>query len=337
MANKRVGKRTVKLQNNPTIISAASVVGPKEGQGPLKEYFNLILQDDLYGEKSWELAESKMVQTAMHMAAQKAGKKLEDINYLIGGDLINQIVPSSFAARELGIPFFGIYGACSTMAEGMCLSAMLIDGGFADLILSGASSHYCTAERQFRFPLELGNQKPMTAQWTVTGAGSVLIAPNKEGPKVKYVTVGKVIDEGIDDGNNMGPAMAPAAVDTIYSYFNDTKDDPNSFDLIITGDLGKIGKQITEDFLKKKGIDISNVYTDCGLKIFNLEEQDVHCGGSGCGCSATVFAGYIYQKLLKKEFNKVMLVSTGVLLSPTSTLQKQTIPCVAHAVVIEND
>ena len=179
----------------------------------------LILQDDLYGEKSWELAESKMVQTAMHMAAQKAGKKLEDINYLIGGDLINQIVPSSFAARELGIPFFGIYGACSTMAEGMCLSAMLIDGGFADLILSGASSHYCTAERQFRFPLELGNQKPMTAQWTVTGAGSVLIAPNKEGPKVKYVTVGKVIDEGIDDGNNMGPAMAPAAVDTIYSYF----------------------------------------------------------------------------------------------------------------------
>ena len=202
MANKRVGKRTVKLQNNPTIISAASVVGPKEGQGPLKEYFNLILQDDLYGEKSWELAESKMVQTAMHMAAQKAGKKLEDINYLIGGDLINQIVPSSFAARELGIPFFGIYGACSTMAEGMCLSAMLIDGGFADLILSGASSHYCTAERQFRFPLELGNQKPMTAQWTVTGAGSVLIAPNKEGPKVKYVTVGKVIDEGIDDGIN---------------------------------------------------------------------------------------------------------------------------------------
>ena len=177
----------------------------------------------------------------------------------------------------------------------------------------------------------------MTAQWTVTGAGSVLIAPNKEGPKVKYVTVGKVIDEGIDDGNNMGSAMAPAAVDTIYSYFNDTKDDPNSFDLIITGDLGKIGKQITEDFLKKKGIDISNVYTDCGLKIFNLEEQDVHCGGSGCGCSATVFAGYIYQKLLKKEFNKVMLVSTGALLSPTSTLQKQTIPCVAHAVVIEND
>ena len=337
MASKRVGKRTVKLQNKPTIISAASIVGPKEGKGPLKDYFNIILQDDLYGEKSWELAESKMVQTVMQMAVQKVDKKLEDVNYLIGGDLINQIIPSSFAARELGIPFFGIYGACSTMAEGMCLSSMLIDGGFADLILSGASSHYCTAERQFRFPLEQGNQKPMTAQWTVTGAGAVLIAPNKKGPKVKYITVGKVIDKCISDGNNMGAAMAPAAIDTIYSYFNDTKDDPNSFDIIATGDLGTLGKQITEDFLKKKGVDISNVYTDCGIEIFNLKEQDVHCGGSGCGCSATVFAGYIYQKLLKKEFNKVMLVSTGALLSPTSTLQKQTIPCVAHAVVIEND
>ena len=271
MASKRVGKRTVKLQNKPTIISAASIVGPKEGKGPLKDYFNLILQDDLYGEKSWELAESKMVQTVMQMAVQKVDKKLEDVNYLIGGDLINQIIPSSFAARELGIPFFGIYGACSTMAEGMCLSSMLIDGGFADLILSGASSHYCTAERQFRFPLELGNQKPMTAQWTVTGAGAVLIAPNKKGPKVKYITVGKVIDKGISDGNNMGAAMAPAAIDTIYSYFNDTKDDPNSFDIIATGDLGTLGKQITEDFLKKKGVDISNVYTDCGIEIFYLK------------------------------------------------------------------
>lgn len=337
MKNKRIGQRTVKMQNKPTIISAASVVGPKEGEGPLKDYFDLILTDDLYGEKSWELAESKMVETAMEKAVKKAGKKLTDVNYMFGGDLINQLLPASFAARELSIPFFGIYGACSTMAEGMCLSAMIVDGGFADLSLSGTSSHYCTAERQFRFPLELGNQKPMTAQWTVTGAGSVLIAPNGDGPKIKYVTVGKVIDKGIDDGNNMGAAMAPAAIDTIYSYFNDTNDDPNSFDIIATGDLGKLGKQITEDLLKKQGIDISKVYTDCGLEMFNLEEQDVHCGGSGCGCSATVFAGYIYDKLAKKEFNKVMLVSTGALLSPTSTLQKQTIPCVAHAVVIVNE
>lgn len=337
MKSKRIGKRTVKMQNKPTIISTACVAGPKEGEGPLKDYFDLVLTDDLYGEKTWELAESKMVQTATEKAIQKAGKKTKDIDFMIGGDLINQLVPSSFAAREVGIPFLGIYGACSTMAEGLCISSMLVDGGFANLSISGASSHYCTAERQFRFPLELGNQKPMTAQWTVTGAGSALIMPNGEGPKVKYVTVGKVVDEGIDDANNMGAAMAPAAIDTIYSYFDDTKDDPNSFDLIATGDLGKLGKQITEDFLKQRGIDISKVYTDCGLEIFDLKAQDVHCGGSGCGCSATVFAGYIYDKLMKKEFNKVMLVSTGALLSPTSTLQKQTIPCIAHAVVIVNE
>ncbi|MGL5346332.1 MAG: stage V sporulation protein AD [Peptostreptococcaceae bacterium] len=337
MANKRVGLRTVKLENGPTIISSAAVVGPKEGEGPLREYFDMILDDDLFGEKSWELSESKMVETAMRKAVQKGNLSLEKVNYMIGGDLINQLLPSSFAARSLEIPFFGIYGACSTMAEGMCLSSMLIDGGFADFIVSGTSSHYCTAERQFRFPLELGNQKPMTAQWTVTGAGSVVIASKGEGPKVKYITVGKVIDKGINDGNNMGAAMAPAAIDTIYAYFDDTKDDPNSFDLIVTGDLGKLGKQITEDLLKEKGIDISKVYTDCGIEIFDLEKQDVHCGGSGCGCSATVFAGYIYKKIINKEYNKVMLVSTGALLSPTSTLQKQTIPCVAHALVIVNE
>ncbi len=286
MESKRVGKRTVKLRNNPTIISATSIVGPKEGKGPLKEYFDIIMEDDLFGEKSWELAESKMIKTVMQKTVENINKKLDDVNYMIGGDLINQLLPSSFAARELSIPFLGIYGACSTMAEGMCISSMLIDGGFADLIISGTSSHYCTAERQFRFPLELGNQKPMTAQWTVTGSGSVLIAPNKEGPKVRYVTVGKVIDKGISDGGNMGAAMAPAAIDTIYSYFVDTNDDPNSFDIIATGDLGKLGKQITQDLLKKKGIDISKVYTDCGIEIFDFESQDVHCGGSGCGCSS---------------------------------------------------
>lgn len=337
MNNIRIGKRTVKLNNKPTIIAASSIVGPKEGQGPLKDKFDLIMDDDLYGQKSWELAESKMVQTVMEMSVKKANKKLEDIDFLFGGDLINQLFPASFAARELDVPFFGIYGACSTMAEGLCLGSMAIDGGYANYVLSGTSSHFCTAERQFRFPLELGNQKPMTAQWTVTGAGSVLLAPDGEGPKVKYIIPGKVIDKGIDDGNNMGAAMAPAAVDTIYSYFEDTHDDPNSFDIIATGDLGKFGKQIVLDLLKDMKLDISKVYTDCGLEIFNLEEQDVHCGGSGCGCSATVFCGYIYDKLIKKEFNKVMLVSTGALLSPTSSLQKQTIPSVAHGVVIVNE
>ena len=337
MNKKRIGKRTIKLNNMPTIIAASSVVGPKEGQGPLKDKFDLILSDDLYGEKTWELAESKMVQTVMKMSVEKANKKLEDVDLLFGGDLINQIFPASFAARELSVPFFGIYGACSNMAESMCLGSMAIDGEYAKYVLCGTSSHYCTAERQFRFPLELGNQRPLTAHWTVTGAGSVLLAKDGNGPKIKYIVPGKVIDKGINDSNNMGAAMAPAAIDTIYSYFEDTKDDPNSFDIIATGDLGKLGKDIVIDLLKDMKLDISKVYTDCGLEIFNLEEQDVHCGGSGCGCSATVFCSYIYDKLIKKEFNKVMLVSTGALLSPTSTLQKQTIPSIAHAVVIVNE
>lgn len=336
MANKRIGKRTVKLKKEAVIIEAVSVVGPKESKGPLSKYFDIKLDDDLFGEKSWEFAESKMVQTAMKTAIKKANKSTNDIDYMIAGDLLNQLLSSSFAARELEIPFLGVYGACSTMAQSLALAAMLIDGEFANLIVSGASSHYCTAERQFRSPLELGNQKTMTAQWTVTGAGCTVVASEGKGPRVTHITIGKVIDKGISDASNMGAAMAPAAIDTIYSYFIDTKDDPNSFDIIATGDLGKLGMQITKDLLKEQGLDISKVYTDCGVEIFDFENQDVHCGGSGCGCSASVFSGYIYKKLISKEFNKVMLVSTGALLSPTSTLQKESIPSVAHAVIIEN-
>ena len=337
MANNRIGKRTVELKNKPTIISTSSIVGPKEADGPLKDYFDIKIDDDLYGEKSWEFAESKMVQTVVQHAVSKANKSISDVNYMIAGDLLNQLLSTSFAARELSIPFLGVYGACSTMAQSLSIGAMIVDGGFADLVVAATSSHYCTAERQFRFPLELGNQKPMTAQWTVTGSGCSLISNNGEGPKIKYLTIGKVIDEGITDANNMGAAMAPAAIDTIFSYFDDTKDDPNSFDMIATGDLGKVGMQITIDLLKEKGLDISKVYTDCGVEIFDLEAQDVHCGGSGCGCSASDFNGYIYKMLKAKKFNKVMLVSTGALLSPTSTLQKESIPSVAHAVVIVNE
>ena len=337
MARNRIGKRTIKLENGPTIISTSSIVEPKEANGPLKEYFDMKLDDDLFGEKSWEFAESKMVQTVIENAIKNGNKSVDDIDYMIAGDLLNQLLSTSFAAREVNIPFLGVYGACSTMALSLSLGSMLVDGGFADLVVAATSSHYCTAERQFRFPLELGNQKPMTAQWTVTGSGCSLISSNGEGPKIKYITIGKVIDKGISDANNMGAAMAPAAIDTIYSYFVDTKDDPNSFDMIATGDLGKLGMQITIDLLKEKGLDISKVYTDCGVEIFNLDDQDVHCGGSGCGCSASVFNGYIYKMLKSKKFNKVMLVSTGALLSPTSTLQKESIPSVAHAVVIENE
>lgn len=334
--SKRLGNQTVKLTNEPVIIATSSIVGPKEGKGPLRDYFDTILEDDLFGEKSWEFAESKMVREVIKSSVEKTDFVLNNIDYMIAGDLLNQLLSTSFAARDIGRPFLGVYGACSTMAESMSIGSMLVDGGFANLIVAATSSHYSTAERQFRFPLEHGNQKPMTAQRTVTGSGCALIAASGQGPKITRITTGKVIDKGITDGNNMGAAMAPAAVDTITSYFKDTKDDPDSFDIIATGDLGILGKQITMDFMKNQGIDISRIYTDCGVEIFDKDMQDTHCGGSGCGCSATVFAGYIYKKLMKKEFNKAMLVSTGALLSPTSTLQKQSIPCVAHAVIIEN-
>ena len=335
MRNKRIGKRTMKMQNSPTIISTASIVGPKEGKGPLKDKFDVILSDDLYGEKTWELAESKMIQTALETAVQKVEKQLDDIEFLFGGDLINQIFPASFAARALGIPFCGIYGACSTMALGMCLSSIVVDGGFADYALNGTSSHYCTAERQFRFPLELGNQKPMTAQWTVTGAGSALISSSGEGPKVKYITIGKVVDKGIEDGNNMGAAMAPAAVDTIYNHFKDTGRTPKDYDIIATGDLGKVGKEITTKLLAEYGYDVKDNYIDCGDMIFDDERQKTDSGGSGCGCSAVVTCGYLYKKLMRREIKSVLLVSTGALMSTTSSLQGESIPGIAHAVAIE--
>lgn len=336
MAQKRLGNQTVELKNSPVIISAGSIVGPKEGQGPLKNYFDLILDDDLFGEKTWELAESKMMKEAIKIAMDKTPYVLNQVDYIFAGDLLNQLMSTSFAARDLKRPFFGLFGACSTMSESLSLASMIVDGGFSDLTVASTSSHFCTAERQFRFPLELGSQRPMTAQWTVTGSGCAVVASKGDGPKVKRITTGKVIDQGITDVNNMGAAMAPAAFDTIKTYFDDTKDEINSFDIIATGDLGKVGKEIVLEFLKDVGYDISKVYIDCGVEIFDHEKQDTHSGGSGCGCSASVFGGYIYKNLLSKRFNKIMLVSTGALLSPTSTLQKQSIPCIAHSVVIEN-
>ena len=319
------------------IQSVGTTAGIVEHQGPLGHYFDKHYPNHYHHHASYEQAEIEMLKDAILICLKKGKVKKEEIDLYFGGDLNNQITACYYYANHLHRPFIGLYSACSTIGLALANASIMIENHNIHSAMACTVSHNATAERQFRFPLELGNQKPMTAQWTVTGAGSVLLAPNGDGPKVKYVTVGKVIDEGIDDGNNMGPAMAPAAIDTIYSYFEDTNDDPNSFDIIATGDLGTLGKQIAEDFLKEKGVDISKVYTDCGIEMFNLKEQDVHCGGSGCGCSATVFAGYIYDKLRKKEFNKVMLVSTGALLSPTSTLQKQTIPCVAHAVVIVNE
>ncbi|RKD34702.1 stage V sporulation protein AD [Thermohalobacter berrensis] len=336
MAQKKIGKQTVKFQNPPSIISTASIVGPKEGEGPLKEYFDIILEDDLYDQDSWEKAESKMLEDAMKMAIKNAKLLEEQIEYILAGDLLNQIISSSFAVRQLQRPYFGLYGACSTMTESLSLGSMIVDGGFADNVLCATSSHFCTAERQYRFPLELGNQRPFTSQWTVTGAGAAVISANGSGPYITHVTTGKIVDPGIKDVNNMGAAMAPAAADTIIQHFEDTGFNVDDYDLIITGDLSGIGKPIAEELILTKGIDISTIYKDCGIEIFDGKRQDTHAGGSGCGCSASVFAGYLYKELKKGKYNRILLVSTGALHSPVSANQGESIPGIAHAVTISN-
>ncbi|MDI6706441.1 MAG: stage V sporulation protein AD [Bacillota bacterium] len=335
MANNKVGQQTLKLNSHPKIIATASIVGPKEGEGPLKEYFDMVLQDDYFGEKSWEKAESKILRETVKLAVQKAGLTPEDIHYMLGGDLLNQIISASFAARELKIPFFGLYGACSTMAESLTLGSILIDGQYADYVVAVTSSHFSSAERQFRFPLEHGNQRPPTSQWTVTGSGAMVVASGGEGPCVTYVTPGRVIDLGIKDANNMGAAMAPAAAHTIVAHFRDTGFSQRDYDVIATGDLGKIGKDITQEMVLKEGYDISLVYTDCGIEVFS-DDQDVNSGGSGCGCSAVVTCGYFYDRLVKGEIKRMLLVATGALLSPTSSQQGESIPGIAHAVTIES-
>lgn len=335
--NKKVGIQTVKFDNPPSIIGTSSIVGPKEGDGRLKDFYDLILQDDIYGEESWEKAERKILKEAVEIAIKNSNIAHNDIEYFIAGDLLNQIITASFAARDLDFPFIGIYNACSTFVEGLKLGSMLIDGGFANNLVIATSSHYCTAERQFRFPLEFGNQKPTTAQWTVTGAGAAVLSSTKvqQNPRITYATTGKVIDMGETDPNNMGAAMAPAAIDTIIQHFKDTGKSPDNYDAIVTGDLGILGKKIVEEKLYNQGFDVSNNLYDCGTMVYK-PEQDVHSGASGCACAAIVTCGYFYKELLKKNFNSILLIATGALLSTTSSLQGETIPSVAHAVSIEN-
>lgn len=332
---KKVGKHTVKFDNPPKIISTYSIVGPKEGQGPLKTYFDEILSDDTCGKDSFEKAESDMMHTAIKSAIKRVKLKEEDIDYLFAGDLLNQITSSTFAARQLNMPFFGLYGACSTMAESLSIAAMFIDGGFANHVVASTSSHFSSSERQFRFPLEYGAQRCGTCQWTVTGSGAMVLGKEGDFPQITHVTTGVVKDYGIKDANNMGAAMAPAAVDTIYRHFEDTGRKPEYYDVIATGDLGRVGKEITAKLLDEYGYDIRKNYVDCGDIIFDEEVQKTDAGGSGCGCSAVVMAGYFYKKLIRKEIKSVLLISTGALMSTTSSLQGESIPGIAHAVAIE--
>ncbi len=333
--NKKIGKQTIKLENPPKIISTYSIVGPKEGEGPLGGYFHKILDDDTLGQDSFEKAESEMMYTAIKSAISNANLKEEDIDYLFAGDLLNQITSSSFAARELNIPFIGLYGACSTMSESLSVASLFLDGGFGNYVIASTSSHFSSAERQFRFPLEYGCQRCPTCQWTVTGSGAVVLGKNGHFPEVTYVTTGLVKDYGVKDANNMGAAMAPAAVDTIYNHFKDTGRTPKDYDVIATGDLGKVGKEITTKLLLDYGYDVKDNYVDCGDLIFDDEKQKTDSGGSGCGCSAVVTCGYFYKKLMKKEIKSLLLVSTGALMSTTSSLQGESIPGIAHAVAIE--
>jgi len=332
---KKIGKQTVKFTNPPSIINTACIVGPKEGQGPLAKYFDQCLEDEFWGEKTWEKAESKIIKETVNRVISKSEIPSSNIDYCFAGDLLNQCISSSFGLRELNIPFLGIFGACSTFVEGLIMSSIFVESGAGINSLSAASSHFCSAEKQFRFPLELGNQRPPSSQWTVTGSGSAIISKAGIGPFITHATIGKIVDMGIKDANNMGAAMAPAALDTIITHLKDTGRKPSYYDAIITGDLGHIGKEIVIELAEKEGYNLKSNYNDCGVLIFDKNSQDTHSGGSGCACCATVFSGYLFKQLKSKKLKKLLLVATGALTNATSTQQGESIPGIAHAVSIE--
>lgn len=335
----RLGKQTIKLERPVRIAAAATVVGTKESEGPLSPYFDVVMPDAEWGEDTWEKCESKMQREAAKLAIRGAGLSESDINMIFAGDLLNQCISSGFSARELKIPFYGLYGACSTMVESISLAAAMIDGGGADRAAAVASSHFCTAERQYRNPLEYGGQRTPTAQWTVTGAGAAVLSEaenDTDGPYVTHLTTGKVIDFGVTDMNNMGGAMAPAACDTLLAHFADTGTKPEDYDLILTGDLGKVGREVLINLMDTENYNMKDNYNDTGCMIFDFEKQDVHAGGSGCGCVASTFCGYVYKMLKEKKLNRVLIMATGALLSPTSSFQGESVPGIAHAMVVSN-
>jgi len=337
----RMGHQTLVYRTRPRIAASACAAGPREAQGPLGERFDLVAQSPDFGQESYEQAEVALLREACRICLGKAEMGEKRVQAMLGGDLLNQIMPSSLAARSLKIPFLGMYGACSTMSESLLVGAMLADGGYASPVLCTAGSHYATAERQFRFPLEYGNQRTPASQWTVTGAGAVLLtAAGEESavPPLACLTrgcIGRIVDMGVTDANNMGAAMAPAAAATLCAYFDDTGESPDDFDRVITGDLGSVGSHLLLEWSEKMGHPLPEErMMDCGLTIYD-PGQDSHAGGSGCGCSAVVLSSYILPKLQSGEWRRVLFMATGALLSPTTSQQGESIPGVAHAVVIE--
>lgn len=340
----KLGKASIKPKNPVYIINSASIVGTKEGEGPLGELFDMIGADDMFGCKTWEEAESNLQKDAVYMAMGKAGVTSQDISFIFAGDLLGQSIATSFGIAAYGIPLLGVYGACSTCGEALALGTMSIAGGFADKVLCVTSSHFASAEKEFRFPLEYGNQRPLSASWTVTGSGAFVLGkepfstencPGGARGCITGLTVGKIVDYGLKDSMNMGACMAPAAASTLEQHFIDFNSQPEDYDKIITGDLGSVGQTVLIDLLRKKGYDISAVHMDCGIEIYDADKQDTHAGGSGCGCSAVTLSAYILKQLEDGNWNKVLFMPTGALLSKTSYNEGQSVPGIAHALVLE--
>jgi len=333
--NQIIGKQSIAFVNPPHIISGASVVGKKEGEGPLGHLFDVVSEDPMFGQNTWEEAESRLQEAAAKEAIRKAGLEPGQVRYAFSGDLLGQLIATSFGLKELGIPVFGLYGACSTIGEALQLGAMTVNGGYGAPVLCMASSHFGSAEKQFRFPLEYANQRPLSATWTVTGCGAFVVGEKGGYVKITGVTIGKIVDYGVKDSMNMGACMAPAAADTICRNFMDFDREPKDYDMIITGDLGSVGKEILLTLLKERGYDISDCYTDCGLEIYDGKTQDTHAGGSGCGCSAVTLSAYILDQMAEGFWKRVLFVPTGALLSTVSFNEGQSVPGIAHGVVLE--
>ena len=326
---------TIYFKNNPKIVATSSICGPKESEGSINNYIETKLDDDMFSEESYEKAETKMLFTVIKNCIKNSKCNDNEIGAIISGDLLNQIISSTFAVRNFSVPFLGVYNACATFSEALILGATFVDGNYLDNVICATSSHFSTAERQYRYPLELGSTRPPQSQWTITGGGASMISKNGKGPYISCATIGKIVDFGVTDTNNMGAAMAPAASDSIVTHLKNTSTIPEDYDLIVTGDLGTLGSRIFKDLIWEKGFDVEKQHVDCGELVYNICEQEYQ-GGSGAGCSSLVFNSFLYNKLKEKKYNKILLATTGALLSSVSSQQGESIPGICHVVQLES-
>lgn len=332
MSHKK-GRQTIIFDNSPSVSGYAAVGSSFEKSGPLGDYFDYIYENPLAGQDSWEKAESELQKKAVELAIKKSNFKNDQMDVIFAGDLLNQCTSSTFGIMDYNIPFCGLYGACSTMALSLIMAGVFVDNKIAKNAVAVTSSHFCSAERQYRYPLEYGNQRPPTAQWTATASGCVILSENSgSSVRLKAATIGMVKDLGVTDANNMGAAMAPAAASTIETFFKDTGTSPDDYDAVFTGDLGQVGSELLYELTEKNGLNLKNKHNDCGLLLYDRETQDVHAGGSGCGCSASVLCTHIINNLISKKYKNILFCATGALLSPTTVLQGQSIPSIAHLV-----